>query len=420
MRKACPLIIPVLLLALPLFGEEKRLWILRDPGEMVEYDLTTFTIKNRVKVPPQALKSIANLSVNQPGQILLVPSTTPAVTDEDAAAPHTIWLWNGQAANTLEPGAEHQSEQRGSNQVVTESAPAAALSRDGTHLYWFNNHERRLDRDEINLSTTITWQAWRTDLNGKNREDLGSVKLPECACGTGVCDETCPVGTFWAPDEGVDKFFLMTQYIAGQTDRTYKSTTLYQGEGGKFTATALPKPLEQPLDASPAGDVIVTAIPDVACCGWSNQSNDQTLVLSNGKSQTIFDEAATYKNSDYDVSFFTSNAKLSPDLKSVAMTISATAQANQAIQLSEDGQANPEESQRLRKALPELPAVAVKTLQDVPKQVAFVPHATLLGWISDKELLIVEDHVLVVYTLGSGARRKSTVKVDDAARAFLR
>lgn len=420
MRKVCQLIVAVLLLALALSAQERRLWILRDPGEMVEYDLTTFAVKNRVKVPPQALKSPGNLSVNQRGQILLVPSTTPAVTDEDAAAPHTVWLWNGQAASTLDPGTEHKAEQRGSNQVVTESAPVTALSADGTHLYWFDNHERRLDRDEINLSATITWQAWRTDLNGKTREDLASVKLPECACATGVCDETCPVGAFWVPDDGVDKFFLMTQYIAGQTERTYKGTTLYQQESGNWTPKPLPQPLEQPLDASPAGDVIVTAIPDAACCGWSNQSNDQTLVLLNGKSQAIFDESATYKNSDYDVSFFTPNAKLSPDLKSVAMTISATAQANKPIQLSEDGQANPEESLRIRKTLAELPAVAVKTVAESPRQVAFVPHASLVGWINDKELLIVEDHVLVLYNVSTAAKRKSVVKVDDPAHVFLR
>jgi WD40 repeat protein len=420
MRRVCHLIVPVVLLALPLFAQERRLWVLREPGEMVEYDLTTFAVKNRVKVPPQALKSPANVSVNRLGQILVVPSTTPAVTEEDAAAPHTVWLWSGQAATTLEPGTEHNSEQRGSNQVVTESAPVAALSADGTHLYWFDNHERRLDREEINLSTTITWQAWRTDLNGKNREDLASVKLPECACATGVCDETCPVGAFWAPDEGVDKFFLMTQYIAGQTERTYKTTTLYQEESGKWTGKPLPQALEQPLDASPSGNVILTSIPDAACCGWSNQSNDQTLVLANGKFQTIFDETATYKNSDYDVSFFTSNAKLSPDLKSVAMTISATAQANKPIQLAEDGQANPEESLRIRKTLAELPAVAVKTVAESTKQVAFVPHSSLVGWINDKELLILEDHLLVVYNVGSGVRRKSTVKVEDPGRVFLR
>jgi hypothetical protein len=416
----CQLIVCALLVTVPMFAQEKRLWVLREPGEMVEYDLTNFAVKNRVKIPVEALRSPGNFYVNRMGQMLLVPSTTPAVAEEDAAAPRQLWLWNGQAVTTLQPGAEHKTEQRGSNQVVTESQPAADLSADGTHLYWFNNHERRLERDEISLSTTVAWQAWRTDLSGGGREDIATVKLPECACSTGVCSETCPIGSFWAPESGIQKFFLMTQFISGQTETTYQSTNLYQEDGGKWTPKAMPHALEQVLDASSAGDVIVYAIPDAACCGWSNQSNDQTIVLTNGKSQTIFDEVATYKNSDYDVSFFTSNAKLSPDLRSVAMTISATAQANKPIQLAEQGQANPEESQRIRKALADLPAVVVKSGEDSPKQVVFVPHATLVGWISDKELLIVEDHVLVVYKVGSGARQKSTVKVDDAARVFMR
>lgn len=409
-----------LLLAVPVFGQATRLWVLRDPGEMVEYDPITFAVKNRVKVPAQAVKWPANLSVNRLGQMLLVPSTAPAVTDEDSAVPHEIWFWDGQAASTLNDHAEHTSEKRGSNQAVTESAPVPALSADGTHLYWFDNHERRLDRDEVNLSSTITWQAWRTDLSGSAKEDLTSVKFPECACATGVCDETCPVGTFWTPDEGIDKFFLMTEYISGQTERTFKATTLYQQEGGKWTAKPMPNPLEQVLDASASGDVIVQAIPDAACCGWANQSNDQTIVLSGAKSQTIFDEFASYKNSDYDVSFFTSNAKLSPDLKSVAMTISATAEANKPIQLAEEGQANPEESQGIRKALADLPVVVVKSIEDSPRQVASVPHASLVGWISDKELLIVEDHMLVLYNVSTGAKHKSLVKVDDAAHVFLR
>ena len=85
----------------------------------------------------------------------------------------------------------------------------------------------------------------------------------------------------------------------------------------------------------------------------------------------------------------------------------------------EEGQANPEESQRIRKALLDLPAVEVKSIGDAPRQLAFVPHATLVGWISEKEILIIEDHVLVVYTLGTGARRKSSVRVEDAGRVFL-
>jgi hypothetical protein len=88
--------------------------------------------------------------------------------------------------------------------------------------------------------------------------------------------------------------------------------------------------------------------------------------------------------------------------------------------LSEQGEANPEESQRIRKALQDLPAIEIKTTDDSPRRLAFVPHATLVGWINDKELLIVENHLLVAYTVGSGARRKSTIRVEDAARVFLR
>jgi hypothetical protein len=59
-------------------------------------------------------------------------------------------------------------------------------------------------------------------------------------------------------------------------------------------------------------------------------------------------------------------------------------------------------------------------MEDTPKRLAFVPHATLVGWISEKELLIVQDHLLVVYNVGTGVGRKTTVRVEDAGRVFLR
>jgi hypothetical protein len=277
-----------------------------------------------------------------------------------------------------------------------------------------------LQREEVDLSTTVTFQAWRTDVEGKAREEVTSTKLPDCRCPTGSCDESCPSVVVWAPDGGIQNFFLTTQVVAGQTATTYKESTRYQLDGTKWAAMALPEPLQRVLDANSSGSVIVEAIPDTGCCGWSNQSNDQTLVLVDGRASTIFDEQATYKNADYDVSFFTSNARLSPDGARVAMTITATTQSNKAIQLSEQGQANPEESQLIRKALPELPAVEVKSLGDTARRLAFIPHASLVGWIDDRELLIIENHLLVAHNPGTGARRKSTVKVEDVVQVFLR
>lgn len=410
----------VLLLTASCLAQQQRLWVLRAPDEMVEYDLATFTAKQTVKLPPEALKSPANVSVNRLGQILFAPNVSLPLSDEDVTAAHKIWFWNGHTGVSVDAGIEHQGENVGSNQAVSESAPSVFLSADGNHLFWFANQQRRLQREGIDLSVTTTWQAWQTDASGANRQDLATLKLPDCRCPTGSCEESCPSAVVWVPPDGLDKFFLLTQFVAGQTETTYKASALYRESAGKWAATSLSEPLHRVLDAASDGGAMVEAIPDTGCCGWSNQSNDQTLVHSSGKTQIVFDEQAAYKNSDYDVSFYTSDAKLSPDLASVAMTITATAEADKPIQISEQGQANPEESKQIRKALAELPAVEVKSLDDSLSRIAFVPHASLVGWISDKDLLIVEGHLLVVYNVATGVRRKSTVRAEDASHVFLR
>jgi len=403
-----------------LFGQTKRLWVLQASGEMVEYDPATFGLKQKVKVPTETVKSPTAVEVTQAGQILFAPPISLPLSDEDAAAAHKMWLWDGRAAVTIDQGVQRKNETTGSNKAVTDLVPVSHLSADGKSLYWFANESRRLEREGVDLSITTTWKAWRTDLKGEGREAIASTKLPDCRCTTGSCEESCPTGLVWVPDTGVDKFFLVTQFIAGQAATLYKSTTAYASDGGKWAAVLLAEALQHVLDVDSKGDVIVNSIPDTGCCGWSNQSDDQTIVLLNSKKVSIFDERETYKNPDYDVSFFTANAKLSPDSTRVAMTITATAQSGKPIQLSDEGEANPEESQSIRKALIALPAVAVKTIQDSAKQVAFVPHKTLVDWINDKELLIVEDHLLVLYNVATGAKRKSSVHVEDAAHVFLR
>ena len=418
MLKNVRLVTALLLTAAPLFAQSKRLWILRPP-EIIEYDPTTFAPKQHVKLPAEAAKSPAEISINRLGQILFSPVVSLPLSDADIASPHKAWIWNGHSAIAIDQPVEHKAEEHGSNQAVTESAAVPYLSADGNHLVWFTSEARRLQRDEVDLSTTITFQAWQTDLEGKAREYMASAKLPDCRCPTGACEENCPSFAIWAPDGGIGDFFLATQLVAGQTATTYKASTLYRQEGSGWTGTALPDPLRRVLDASSSGRLILEAIPDTGCCGWSNQSNDQTLVVAEGKTRTVFDERATYENADYDVSFYSGNGRLSPDASQVAMTIVATAQSGKPIQLSEQGEANPQESQRIRKALLELPAVEVKSIEDAPRRLAFVPHTVLVGWISDKELLIIENHLLEAYNLGTGARRKSTIRIDDSANVFL-
>jgi hypothetical protein len=419
MRKLIWTCCVVLLLAVSLSAQSKRLFVLRAPGEAVEYDSATFAAKQTVKVPAEAVASPQDFSVNHLGQMLFASPVSVPLAESDLAAERKVWFWDGHAATTLTREVTRTTVTTGSNLAITESAPVPFLSADGTHLYWFSNSARRLQRDGVDLSTKATWSSWQTDLAGAGREEVASIALPDCSCPTGSCEESCPYGETWIPDDGVGKFFLLTQFVAGKTQPIYKSTSLYEKSGGKWTATPLDPPLRRELDAANGG-AILEAVPDTGCCGWENQSDDQTLLHLRGKTLTVFDELAEYKNPDYDISFYTENGKLSPDLGSVALTIVASAQPNKPIQLSEQGQANPEESERIRKALLDLPAVEVKSVEDSPRRIAFLPHATLVGWISDKEILIVEGHLPVAYNVSSGTRRKSSIRVEDAAHVFLR
>ncbi|MGA2922335.1 MAG: hypothetical protein ABSE28_14590 [Candidatus Sulfotelmatobacter sp.] len=411
---ACMLFLSTLVTA-----QNKRLWVLSAPGTAVEYDSATFAQKQKMEIPPDALASPSRFSVNSLGQMLFAEPVALPLVEGDLSAERKVWFWNGHAANMLSRDVARATSTAGSNLVITESAPVPFLSADGAYLYWFSNQARHLQRDGVDLSTKTTWLAWRTDLAGDGRQDLASVAMPECSCTTGGCEETCPYGDTWIPDEGLGKFFLLTLFIQGQTTPVYKSTSAYEENANQWTPTSFDPPLQRVLDAAnPAA--ILEAIPDRGCCGWSNESDDQTLLHLQGKRLTIFDELAAYKNPDYDVSFYTQNGKLSPNLRSVAITITATAKPNTPIQLAQQGQANPEESQHIRKALVDLPAVEVKRVEDPPRPLAFLPHATLVGWINDKEIVIVEDHLLVAYNLASGARRKSNIRVEDGAQVFLR
>jgi hypothetical protein len=406
-------------LAASLAAQSKRVWVLRPPGEVIEYDPATFAEKQTVKVPAEAVASPQNFSVNHLGQMLFAAQVELPLAEGDLAAERKVWFWDSHTANTLARNVARSTSTTGSNLAITESAAVPCLSADGTHLYWFSNQARRLQRDGVDLSTKTTWLSWQTDLTGAGRQDVASVTPPECSCPTGGCEETCPYGEVWIPDDGVGKFFLVTQFVAGKAQPIYKATSLYEESAGKWTAAPLDPPLRRVLDAPSAG-TILEAIPDMGCCGWANVSDDQTLLHLHGKTLTLFDELATYKNPDYDVSFYTENGKLSPDLGSVALTIVATAEPNKPIQLAQQGQANPEESQGIRKALLDLPAIEVKSNEDSPRRIAVLPHATLVGWISDKEILIVEGHLLVAYNVGNGTRRKSSIRVEDAAHVFLR
>jgi hypothetical protein len=409
----------VLCLVASAAAQGRRVWVLKEPDAIVEYDPVTFAPKPAIKVPEEVPKAARILQINREGQMLFAPNTDDPSPDVGKNGDR-FWFWDGQSATTLGRETIRVSSSSGSNQKVTESAPWPFLSEYGSRLFWFTNQFNKLTRDNVDLSVSTTFRAWQSGLTGAQKEDLTSIDFPECRCTTGSCAETCPEVRFWIPDEGVGDYFMLTRVVQGTTETKYLSSSLYLQSGGVWTATELKQPLQRVLDSAEHGAVILSQILDIGCCGWENQSDDQTVLLSKGKTLEVFDEREQYKNPDYDVSFFTENAKLSPSLGLIAMTIEASAKSSAPIQLSEQGQGNPAESLRIHKALADLPAVQVVTTEDPVKRTAFLPHAVLVGWLNESEILIVENHLLVAYNVRSGTRRKSTIKVEDPSLAFIR
>jgi hypothetical protein len=399
-------------------GQSPRLWVLTAPDSAIEYDPASFSRKQVVTVPVDVLKSPKIFQVNREGQMLYAPNSEDPSPDVGKSG-ERFWFWNGHAASMLGREMIRVASPSGSNQKVSESSPWPFLSADGAHLFWFTNQHDKLERDNVELSVTTSFHAWESDLGGKQKQNVATIEFPECRCDTGVCTETCPEGSFWTPEGGVADYFVLTRMIQGQTETRYLSTSIYRQAENSWAATDLKEPLQRVLDASDHGGVILGAILDTGCCGWENQSNDQTVLWKGEKRTVVFDERLHFKNPDYDVSFFTENAKLSPDLTRVAMTVVASAKSSAPIQLSEDGQANPAESLRIRKALGEVPEVEVVSSEDATKRTS-VPHAYLVGWLNEKEILIVENQVLVAYNIAAGTRRRSTIKVQDPAVVVLR
>jgi hypothetical protein len=400
-------------------AQAKRVWVLQKPDAMVEYDPTTFAPKQTVTVPAGALQSPTALQVNARGQMLFELDGDDPMIDASKGMADKVWFWDGQKTATMGRSFTHIVSNTGSNQKVTESLPAAYLSTSGTNLYWFTNDLNKLERDNVDLDVSTTFRAWRSDLAGKQREDVASFEIPSCRCTTGACPETCSEARVWVPEGGVSGYFLVTRVVPGQTEPKFESTSLYEPSGGSWTGAPLAEPLEKILDANEDASFVVNAVPDIGCCGWENQSNDQTVLYRFGKKVVLFDERERYKNPNYDVSFFTSNAKIAPNLSAVAMTVEATAKPDSPIQLAEQGQANPPESARLRKALAELPAALVVNA-DGTKQIAYLPHTRVAGWLNENELLIVEGGMLVVYTPATGAKKKTAVKVEQKEWVYVR
>jgi hypothetical protein len=335
-----------------------------------------------------------------------------------------VWFWDGSSAKFLNRTITNTHVPSGGNVLVSSAKPRCFLSANGAHLFWFENRLQTLQTPDMgqDLSINTTFRAWQTDLSGEHPEDIATYAFAPCKCETAVCSESCPEADYWLPDNGIDDHFITTHWVPGQIQSEYQASFLFRKSAGGWAKTKLPHAMERVLDSSSDGGglVLIEAVSDGGCCGWVNESDDQTLLTRNGKSAVLFDEFQQHRNQDYDVSFFTTNAKLSPRSTLAALTVTATNEPGAEIRLSDSGKANAAELSRIQQALRELPAVQVLRLNDPPKRIAMIPHARLVGWVNDREILLVENAFLVSYNVIGGSRRTSEIKVAKESYAFLR
>jgi hypothetical protein len=416
------LIITVLLISTAQAQTPNHLWVIRQPDQIAEYDPASFEILRTLKVPPRVVEHPGYLLINSKGQILFYPPyDVEWAAGEMAKAGRRVWFWDGRQAREWDLEANWRNNRKPGKTSLTETRVQDLLSADGEHLFRFENtFEILTDGTGAEISLRAGSRLWRTDLSGSGAESIAAVSIPgRCRCETGVCSETCPEFSFWAPDGTVRDFFLMTRFIPGQIGATYQETVLYRRSGRNWTEKKLGQPVEKPLDGSENGEILAVAVPDGGCCAWANESSDQLLLFAQGRISVLFDEFSRYGNSDYDVSFYPANARLSPGKEMIAYTIETTAMSPGDIRLSSGGKDNLEALARVRKGIGETPAVEIISLEGKSPRTTIL-RASLAGWLTGREILLVREGTLSVYDTAGRQVRKTAVRVRNAADVFLR
>jgi len=248
---------------------------------------------------------------------------------------------------------------------------------------------------------------------------VAEIDFPKCDCTTGACSESCPQALVWAPEAGISDFFFVTRWVPGQLEPRFLQTDLYRLQNGRWLGQKLDAPVEAIADAADHGNVFIEIVSDAGCCGWENESDDQTLLYRNEQATVIYDERERFHNDNYDVSFFTWGVKFSPKGSRIAYTLASTARTEVEIRLASDGKNNLEELKRVKQAIADLPRVEVLNIAD-PKKVVISLPGEFAGWLDEKRLLIVQAGEVVMVEAESGARTPTQIKAENAQRVFVR
>jgi hypothetical protein len=389
------------------------IWVLEPDNKLAAYDAADFRHWGTLALPPEAKGLSESIAISRQGAVLATDPFGKNISLRRfwQSDPHLGW--------SLVGGTDDKIPAPGGGYLITSAIPQVHFTSDPERLFWFEDRKRILNRGDLDISVTTVFLAWTTNRHGEDVQQVAEVPYPKCACDTGACEETCPETQVWAPEAGITDFFFVTRRVQGQVGMHFQGTDLYRLQNGRWVSQKLPAPVEQFADMADHGNVFIAIVGDSGCCGWVNESDDQALLFRNGQSTVIYDERERFHNDNYDVSFFTSRARLSPDGSRFAYTLAATAPPDAEIRLSDSGKEHPEELQRIKKALSELPRVEVLAVAEPKKVVVGLP-GELVDWLDGKRILIVQDRELVVLDVDSGAKALTGIKASGPLQAFVR
>jgi hypothetical protein len=402
----------------------KALWVVQPPDQIVLYDLATFVPRRTIKAPARVVQYPEYLAIGGIGQMLFRPPRFGEWLDRVPTSPgHSVWFWDGhQATEWQVDGANTKGGSPGKD-TVTAAQIDWFLSADGRSLFSLENEFEKVmgKEDGLERSVRSTARAKQTDVASARTQTVAT--LPSsgwCECGTGTCYESCPEWEVWTPDGVVSDFLLLTQVTPGQIGATYHQSVICERQRNTWQIKKLSQPIFNPLTYSTKGKMLVATEPDGGCCGWENESSDRLLLLRNGKFSVLYDEWDRYDNRNYDVSFYVRDARFAPDHYMLAYTLVSTGRPATEIRLSSEGKENVEELARIRKAITQLPAVEVMLPGVRPRPITMIPHAELVGWLNNREILIAKDGRLVVYDSRGVKRKVTPIPVRTAADGFVR
>ena len=399
-----------------------HVWLV-EGKQIIEYDPATWNAVRRAEIPENISRNPDRFQIARSGAMIFSQdSHTISGVYNNSSALNKTWLWDGQKSSLLDSGCTREiASNVECRESIREICPRIALSSDGQKLFWFANEfetVKQVDGPDISVSTTI--RIRQTDLSGSDPIELVNFSFPPCSCETGACMETCPEADFWFHPDGIDDFFIVRHFIEGQIRSTSLDSFIYKKRGEEWSSSRFNQIFDTILDADATGNTVVYAIQDSGCCGWDNDSNDQTILSFKGTTRLIFDERKNFSNPDYDVSFFTSKALLSPDGSHIAVHIAATQRESDAIRLSSTGKENPNELARIREAVKTMPVVEVIPTSGSETPLASIPNASLAGWLNGQEILVVRQGVLVQCAISTNGCKNTPVTVKKDSVIFIR